>query len=58
MTTLREARIQAVIKAMVDTGWVGEFEAPYVAEEVVNALFTPNPHLDNMQVPVKVQIEG
>lgn len=64
MTTLREARVKAAREALeLSIGFGTSSDPPVVsfdrvAEAVVDALFTPDPHLDNMQVPVKVQIEG
>lgn len=59
MTTVREARINAALHAIERTvsiqpylrGHLYDEDADRLAEAVVNALFTPDPLLDNVQVP-------
>jgi hypothetical protein len=61
MTTVREARITAVYRVVADHPDffpITDHQIQQIAELAVDALFTSNPHLDNVQVPVKVQIEG
>lgn len=54
MTTVREARIEAARKALYLHGrdeWLDPTDGPSMAEDVVDALFKPDPMIDNAQVP-------
>lgn len=51
MTTVREARIEAVVQALLSMEEDPGYDLDATAEAVVAALFTPDPLIDNATVP-------
>lgn len=50
MTTVREVRTDTVREEIRTRVTLPDWQLDVIANAVVNALFTPNPHLDNVQV--------